>query len=388
MISKRNIKIIYILTVLKYSWFWLGIWVLYYSSFIGYVGLGMAETVRAVTQIVAEIPSGAIGDLLGKKRTLALAMFLNAVGNIWMAFAPSLGHLLGSIFVMNVGGAFWSGSFEAMIYDTLKQDGAEKTYNKVLSNISTISLITLTVVGTIGGFMYKVNPGLPFLITGIMKIGGSILALALIEPKIDTEQFSLMTFFKQNLKGFNLIFKNRKVTRITLALLSISGITMILYEGFNDILAVEIGFTPIQLGILASVFSLAGAISAQLGRRITDRFGDRITLIVSSFFYGGTLLLSFMMNKFLGAFLILTRFILDPVINNEVSTILNESLESKSRATGISTFSMIKSIPYAIVIFSSGFLLDKYPARSFAIIFGTLLVTALLISNRVLKEKM
>lgn len=347
----------------------------------------MAETVRAVTQIVAEIPSGAIGDLLGKKRTLALAMFLNAVGNIWMAFAPSLGHLLGSIFVMNVGGAFWSGSFEAMIYDTLKQDGAEKTYNKVLSNISTISLITLTVVGTIGGFMYKVNPGLPFLITGIMKIGGSILALALIEPKIDTEQFSLMTFFKQNLKGFNLIFKNRKVTRITLALLSISGITMILYEGFNDILAVEIGFTPIQLGILASIFSLAGAISAQLGRRITDRFGDRITLIVSSFFYGGTLLLSFMMNKFLGAFLILTRFILDPVINNEVSTILNESLESKSRATGISTFSMIKSIPYAIVIFSSGFLLDKYPARSFAIIFGTLLVTALLISNRVLKEK-
>lgn len=70
-ISKHNISLLYAINVFKYSWFWLGIWALFYTSFGGYAVLGLLETVMAVTGIVFEIPTGAIGDLIGKRWAIA-----------------------------------------------------------------------------------------------------------------------------------------------------------------------------------------------------------------------------------------------------------------------------------------------------------------------------
>lgn len=66
----RNIALAYILTISRFSWFWLGIWVLYYLKFTNYTGIGLIEMVMIFTMLLLEIPTGAIADLLGKNGRL------------------------------------------------------------------------------------------------------------------------------------------------------------------------------------------------------------------------------------------------------------------------------------------------------------------------------
>src|SRR3990167_10935878 len=95
----RNIKIAYVLTVLKNSWFWLGIWVFYYLLFTNYAGIGIVETGLIVGMTLGEIPTGAIADLLGKKKTLITAYFLMAVGLFGIGLTPNFILLWMSVFI-------------------------------------------------------------------------------------------------------------------------------------------------------------------------------------------------------------------------------------------------------------------------------------------------
>ena len=148
----RNIWIAYFLAFCKNAWFWLGVWVFYYLLYTNYAGIGLIETALVVTFILTEIPTGAIADLLGKKNSLMISFILGTIGSFMMAYAPDFIVLTISVIVLAIGGTLYSGTLEALIYDSLKQDKDEEHYPKVISNISSISLIAPALCGLIGGF--------------------------------------------------------------------------------------------------------------------------------------------------------------------------------------------------------------------------------------------
>src|SRR5437016_5395973 len=136
-----NIRLLYTLTYLSKCWFWMGIWIFYYLRFTNYSGIGLLESVMIITTTVAEIPTGVIADLIGKKKALTLSFFLSAIGNLIMALAPNFPILLLSVFTMTVGGSLYSGTKEAMMYDSLKEAGKEDLYEKSISRTTTIECI-------------------------------------------------------------------------------------------------------------------------------------------------------------------------------------------------------------------------------------------------------
>ncbi|MEA3323337.1 MAG: MFS transporter, partial [Patescibacteria group bacterium] len=84
---KNNIHILYVLSFLNNAWFWLGVWVLYYLLFTNFTGIGFIEMVMIVTILLFEVPSGALADIIGKKKTLIIAFLVVAVSEIVMGFA-------------------------------------------------------------------------------------------------------------------------------------------------------------------------------------------------------------------------------------------------------------------------------------------------------------
>ena len=191
---KRNITIAYILAFSKNTWFWLGIWIFYYLRFTDYAGIGIIETILILTMTLAEIPTGAVADLFGKKKTLILAFTLETIGAFMMATAPNFQMLALSVFVMCVGGTFYSGTIDALIFDTLKESGEERSYDTKISNTNTLSLIAPAICSILGGFMYKVNPTFPFYGNAFGYMVGLIASFFLIEPHIDTTKFSFRNF--------------------------------------------------------------------------------------------------------------------------------------------------------------------------------------------------
>ena len=79
-----------------------------------------------------------------------------------------------------------------------------------------------------------------------------------------------------------------------------------------------------------------------------------------------------------GAFLILIRNILDPIIFNLINSRLNRVIESKYRATALSTFNMIRGIPYAVSIYLISYIAGYYPTVKIASIFGIIMMIFIL----------
>jgi MFS family permease len=382
---KRNILIAYILAFSKNTWFWLGIWVFYYLRFTNYAGIGIIETTLILTMTLAEIPTGAVADLFGKKKTLILAFLLEAIGSFIMATAGSFEIIAFSVFVMCVGGAFYSGTIDALVFDTLKQHGEESSYDKKISNINTISLITPAICSILGGFLYKLNPTFPFFANGIGYVTGFLASFFLIEPAIDTEKFSLTGYISQTKQGFKELFKTVVIKQQTIYLLSIGFLIVISSEMLNGFLAIEFGFIEEQQGILWSIIFFVSALASQLTPKIMKIFKGNSSIT----FLGVIICFSFLISPFAGLIVgglsLVFRASSEGIYSNLSSILINNSTESRYRATTISTFNMIKNIPYVLSAYFVGLISDEFSAKNTALYLGVLL--AIYIIFHFLSEK-
>src|SRR5579859_4554662 len=164
---ERNIRIAYLLAFLQNSYFWLGTWVFYYFLYTNYAGIGLIETIMIVARIISEVPTGAFADLFGKKTTLIIAFFLEALGTSIMAFAPHFIWLLVAVGIAGIGSSFYSGSLDALLYESLKEKGDQQRYDKIISRIGTISLAATAICSIVGGFFYTIQPDVPFIANAI-----------------------------------------------------------------------------------------------------------------------------------------------------------------------------------------------------------------------------
>jgi MFS family permease len=379
MMLKRNIFLSYILAFSKNTWFWFGIWIFYYLRFTNYAGIGIIETVLIVTITLAEIPTGAVADLFGKKKTLILAFFLEAIGAFLMAMAPNFQILALSVFVMCVGGAFYSGTIDALVFDTLKESGDEGSYDKKISNINTLSLIAPATCGALGGFMYRIDPSLPFFANGVGYLVGLVAAFFLIEPHIDTIKFSFKNFLAQTGQGLKELFKSHEIKKQTILLLSIGFFVVIASEMIDSFLGVEFGFDEIQLGLLWALIFIISAFASQLTPWLKRMFRGNGAIIFVGIVMAITFLVSPILGLFLGGISLALRSSLQGLFGNLASITINQKTESKFRATTLSTFNMIKNAPYVFTAFFIGSISDRFSAKTTALYLGILLIVFILL---------
>ena len=205
---QRNIYIAYLLTITQHAWFWLGIWVLYYLKFTDYAGIGLIETAIIISTTLFEIPSGTLADIVGRKKIIFIALIFSAFGNILMGAAQNFIFLL--IATIMPSRAFYSGTIESLLYDSLKQNGGEEKYHKVLANINSIMLATIAISGILGGFLYSINPRYPFYLCGIFNIFGMVISFFIKEPNITNKvKLSLNLYTDTLINGTKQLFGNK-----------------------------------------------------------------------------------------------------------------------------------------------------------------------------------
>lgn len=375
----KNIALAYVLSFAKNTWFWLGIWVFYYLNFTNYSGIGLIETVLIVTMTVTEIPTGAVADLFGKKKTLILAFFLEAIGAYMMAFAPDFNTILLSVFVMCVGGSFYSGTLDALVYDSLKENNKTEDYDKVTSNINSIALFAPAICSILGGFAYAVDIRLPFLLNAIGYTLGFVVSFMLVEPKIDTIKFSFKNYLAQTKQGLIQLFKSGEVRIQTMLLISIGVIVVIASEMGDGFLSFEFGFNDKQLGILWAVIFVSSAFASQITPKIRKVLGDRLATISTGLIMAVTFLLSPILGTLMGGLSLLVRSSLMGIYSNLSSIVINNNTKSKYRATTISTFNMIKNIPYVFMAYFIGSISDIFSAKTTSFYLGAVLLTLVVI---------
>ena len=383
--EKTNIKVSYILSFLSELYFPIVAWLFFYLKFLDFKQIALITAIHVVTSNLFEIPTGVFADLFGRKTAIFLSFFICS----FVMFAYPFNSVFWAFVILEIIGgitnALLSGSLEALVYDTLKEAGEESRYNKVVANMQSLSWIGLFISAIAGGYVYKLWFGTPWILQGIVFFIAAIFTLKLHEPKIDTQKYHLKMLITQNVVGFKELFKNRKVaqTTITFAIIGIGYFVAAKILGPSQ--AREYGMDSLGVGILFGTGYIISAFASQAFPKLVSWIGSKKLLVVTFLI----LLSSFVFAKFtgivIGSVLIIARISSSTTFWNIESSILNPLIESKNRATTLSTFALMTQLPYALLAYTIGDIIDKTSPNHFALILGIAIISLLFIQYLVFK---
>ncbi|ORT51177.1 MFS transporter [Vibrio sp. qd031] len=123
----------------------------------------MLNVVWAATIVIAEVPSGAFADTLGRKKLVVLSSIIMFAEIAMIAVVPTGNtSLVFMVFLVNrvlsgLAMALASGADEALAYDTLKEQGQEDMWPRVLQIQLRIASSVGIFVTLLGAAMYDVN---------------------------------------------------------------------------------------------------------------------------------------------------------------------------------------------------------------------------------------
>jgi MFS family permease len=341
------------------------------------------NAVWAATIVMAEVPSGALADIVGRRRLLVFAAFSMLVEMAILCFAPRGNTtLLFSFFLVNrvlsgLAEAAASGADEAIAYDALQANGMADQWGRVLDVQMRLRSIMFILTMTVGAAVYDAD-----LMTRIMAAFGSgyqftqaqtlrfplyltfILALFTIatvwrldevcpNPKADgtcEDQFggSAMDAFKLTLSTGGWILKTPFVLAVILFGMLFNGILrMVITLASQYYRMVQL---PESLyGILGSVMAVAGLFIPRLALRIAENHSPAYCLWTTA----ATALVGLCGMVFFwpytGLLPALVAFSALYMVGFYVSYFVNQQASSSRRATVLSFKGLAYNLSYGFI---------------------------------------
>ena len=125
--------------------------------------IGAIASIQSLVVIAGEVPTGYVGDRIGRRNSLAVASLLILVSNLtYLVASDFLGFTM--VFVaLSLGGTFVSGSASAWLYDTLDEHRMEAEFTHVSGRAGAVSNWAQAATMIAGGVLYVVDPYYPFI---------------------------------------------------------------------------------------------------------------------------------------------------------------------------------------------------------------------------------
>ena len=313
--------------------------------------IGLAESVYHIVSLFCEVPSGMAADLLGRRKTLLSGGVLTVTCNLLMAFAPNLFTICLAMGLNALAMTMFSGTFTALVYDSLKTEGREDEYIQVSANSSQISMLA-NAIGSLASLLKRFLGFAGFYLLSAAFEGVSTAALALMEEPIVTKAQAsrgkqtlraLPGQFRQLVQDSLHVLRTCPMAVKLIASSALISVPSYLTKMFLQQRLVELGwptellFLPLLLGGLACV---AGT---EIGRRVRCRSMRRLYTACALLCGVGTLLVGAApaWGGILG--MMLVQGVLEVYLLHE-SQKLNDAIPSDQRATLISVDSMAYSL--------------------------------------------
>ena len=313
--------------------------------------IGLAGSVYHIVSLLFEVPSGMAADLLGRKKTLVLGGVLVVLYSLLMAFAPDIFLICLAMGLCALSNTMFSGTYSALVYDSLKQAGREEDYIQVSANSSQISMAA----GSLGSLASLLSRTLSFpgfyLLNAALEGTSTVATLLLEEPIVTEAQADREAQTLRSLPGrFAALMRDSiaalRTTPLAAKLILSSAVISVptyLTKMFLQQRLVELGwptewlFLPLLLGGAACV---AGT---EIGRRVHPHTLRRFYTVCALLVGGGTFLVGAApaWGGILG--MMLVQGVLEVWLLHADQR-LNALISSDQRATLISVDSMAYSV--------------------------------------------
>lgn len=359
----------------------------------------LLNLIWAATIFLFEVPSGALADTIGRKRLLVAASTLMICEMLCLLLAPRHGgNLLFGLCILNrflsgLSEACASGADEALAYDSLKEEGREDAWDRILGTVMRWRSAGYVIAMILGGLIYdptvlnKVLPEgfklteavahrLPVALVLLQGLACLFITLRMVEPPrqvSDELGNSCRNALRLTLRTARWVFTNPHTLVIVILGLSIDSIARNLAT-INSTYYVLIGLPEWTFGFIGATIGLLGWFVPSIAKRLNDRFSTLANLgIAAGVTVAGLAAVSqaWPIYGVLPAMLLMTML---GFLGFTISRSLHREADSSKRATVLSVKGLAFNLGYGL--FSLGFsrLLASFPDHPA----GTALRSALL----------
>lgn len=302
--------------------------------------------VWSLTALVCEVPSGYLADVIGRKKTILIGTALFFVSQVHRVYATDYWEFAFQFVLMSAAFSCFSGTEEALLYESLKATGREEEMLVQKGRQSSARQIFKMFTPLIGAIILSDLTDAQYnillwadVVTALVAFG---IFLFLVEPphakQVLEEEVDI---FAESLKT---IKANPWMMRVSLNKVLVFSGAFFTWRVYQPIL-LEHGVTAIWLGVFYFLSSLFGFLGTWFLGAIEKRFGlvsfMTWTVIVSLVMYLIGVFTSIPILLFVSFLVIITISILrEPAFSH----LVNAHVQSKSRATTLSNLNMLKSV--------------------------------------------
>jgi MFS family permease len=360
--------------------FWYGIEKLFMCSIgISAVGIATVASVYLIFNIIFDIPAGVLADKWSRKGVLILSAVGLAICSVLMGsshglFLYCLGSLFYGVYLVST-----SGTYNAMLYDVLQEEGRADQYSKVTGRVYALFLVGAGIANIASGFIaHRYGFRSTFFITVISCLLNIAVIASINEPKLHKLE-NKQKVLRQTGTVIKTLGKIKLLRALTIVL-TVLSVSELFKSEFGQLYMLRYFNSPQVIGLLWAAFAFTWA----LGSLIAHRFRARLNwLIVAT-------VLPFMAMAFIDNWLSLVLFMLQAVASaafiNQVETRIQEATPSAVRTSILSvvaTLGRVAAIPASFVI---GWLFRDYNAlvalRFVAVTAGLILLYWFWVSRR------
>lgn len=300
--------------------------------------------------LIAEIPSGALADLLGRKNLLRIGLLLMSFGFLAQGFAHDYLHILAGMLLFTIGTAMVSGADDALVYDSLDKEGKSSKWQQVIARKHQI-MLTVTILSYLaGGLLYVLHFRLPFVLAGLGVLAAFFVASTLKEePSGKIEKFSAKAYIKQNAEGMKYFLRRHMWLYAFMAVVIVGSGYAFDVGVIKPLVLDKFGFFANAQAVINAVAGIAAVVALSQLNRIRRILGEKPGLIVLALIMGaGFLAASFPIGTF-GIVAFLAIYVVNSLAEPWLNDVVQHEVASSHRATALSTLALLQKIPYVVL---------------------------------------
>ncbi|WP_411964048.1 MFS transporter [Haloferax sp. YSMS24] len=357
------------------------IWILFVRSRgLSFAEVGALNSVWWLALVASEIPTGYLGDRLGRRSAMAFGTAIIAVSTVGMGLSSTFLQFAIVYGAWAVGQTFRSGSDDAWLYDLLAETDETQEFANVRGRATGIGLAIGAVTTLAGGIIADAtNYSVTFFATAAVTALGIPILLSVSETKTAGSDFTPQTAIRvirekltqPPLRGFVVYFA---------LLFGVVNMAYIFDQPIVRDVALDLGVpeTAANTAVSASyaVFSLAAAAASYRAGWIRDHIGIR------RWFFVVPILVAVAFGSLpLVGVLAFPAFIVARGVSNASLVLgnqyVNDHVDSAGRATVLSATGMLYSLAVIPFELAGGVVADAVsPSGALAAFGGVLLVGA------------
>lgn len=355
---------------------------LYFASAgLSFFQITVLEAAYNATTVLGEIPTGYLGDRLGRRNGLVLGTVVIALTLFGIGLADSFPAFLLLYICWSLGYTFRSGTEDAWLYDSLVGD--DRSFSDLRGRGESFALGSGVVAAVAGGYLASIELAYPFFAAAAVTALGAAILLTVDTESADAGDPADRTTLSATVETVRTAFADPRIRSfLVLYYVLFSAVTYLAFIFLQPrIETVTVGYSlgdvETLLGWYYGGISLAAAGFTYRAEWIRERVGLRRWFLAVPIVVGLLLVGQWLLP--LSAFL---AFVLVRGLSESTrvfaSQYVNDRIDAIGRATTLSAMSMVSGLTVIPFQLGSGLLSDAVsPGAALAAAGGVLVVGTL-----------